>query len=384
MRILVFGLSISSAWGNGHATLLRGLFRALYAQGHEIEFLERDTSYYAAHRDAPSLPYVNIRLYSDWNNSLPLIKGLLADSDVCVVTSYCPDGAAACELALNADDTRSVFYDLDTPVTLSQLAKGETPPYLPAQGLAGFDLVLSYTGGEALNQLRSRLGARTVASLYGWVDPESHSRVPACPEFSSDLSYLGTYAVDRQRSLEELLITPACELSKYRFVIAGAMFPKPEEWPSNVRYFSHISPPQHSSFYSSSPLTLSVTRGTMAALGYCPSGRLFEASACGTAVLSDWWEGLDQFFTPGEEILIARSTSEAVTALTADRGLLVQVGARARERTLDCHTAAHRAQRFINLIERSPDTGGQLKEPVNGLLGLPRARAGASLSAAKT
>ncbi|MDQ2844060.1 MAG: glycosyltransferase, partial [Acidobacteriota bacterium] len=212
MKLTVFGLSISSAWGNGHATLLRGLFRALHAKGHEIHFFERDTPYYAAHRDAPSLPYVNIHLYHAWSDSLPLVRKLLAESEVAMVTSYCPDGAAACELVLDANVKRSLFYDLDTPVTLSRLAQGEIPSYLPAQGLAGFDLVLSYTGGEALGQLSSRLGARTVASLYGWVDPEIHSRVPACPEFRSDLSYLGTYAADRQKSLEDLLIKPAREL----------------------------------------------------------------------------------------------------------------------------------------------------------------------------
>ncbi len=368
MKITVFGLSISSAWGNGHATLLRGLFRALYCYGHEIHFFERDTAYYAANRDAPSLPYVNVHLYSEWNQSLPLIRTVLADSDVAMVTSYCADGAAACELILTENLGRSIFYDLDTPVTLSRLAQGETPPYLPAEGLGGFDLVLSYTGGNALRQLRSWLKARTVATLYGWVDPETHYRVPASPEFASDLSYLGTYAADRQKSLEELLIRPAAEQPDRRFVIAGAMYQEPERWPGNIRYFPHIAPPQHSSFYSSSLLTLSITRGTMAAMGYCPSGRLFEASACGTAVLSDWWEGLDTFFTPGQEILIARSPSEAMAALSTDPQFLTQVGARARERTLDCHTAAQRARRLIELIERPTASGSEYNDLTNTVI----------------
>lgn len=365
MKLTVFGLSISSAWGNGHATLLRGLFRSLHAEGHEVHFFERDTAYYAAYRDAPTLPYVDIHLYSEWTESLPLVKRVLAGSDVAMVTSYCPDGAAACEVVLDANRDCSVFYDLDTPVTLSQLAKGHVPPYLPIEGLSGFDLVLSYTGGEAIDQLSGRLGARNVASLYGWVDPESYSRVRACPEFSSDLSYLGTYAKDRQNSLEELLINPARQLPDCRFVIAGAMYPQPERWPSTIRHYAHIAPPQHSSFYSSSPLTLSVTRGTMAAMGYCPSGRLFEASACGTAVLSDWWKGLDSFFTPGEEILIARSTSEAIAALTTDSQLLAQVGARAKQRTLDCHTATHRARRLMELIEQSSGRRDEWRSPID-------------------
>ncbi len=352
MTIVVFGLSISSAWGNGHATLLRGLFRCLHDAGHEIHFLERDTPYYAAHRDAPALPYTQIHLYPSWEEYLPEVRKLLTRADVAMVTSYCPDGAAASDLILGLGvNTRTVFYDMDTPVTLSKLAEGAAIPYLPAAGLAGFDLVLSYTGGEATRQLRTKLGAQQVATLYGWVDPQVHSRAPSRPEYVSDLSYLGTYAPDRQQALDDFLIAPAARLSSKRLIVAGAMYQQRENWPSNITHFEHISPPQHSSFYSSSPLTLSITRGTMAAMGFCPSGRLFEAAACGTAVLSDRWQGLETFFMPGEEILIADSTADAITAITADPSALASIGSRARERAIDCHTAAVRARRFIELIE---------------------------------
>ncbi len=352
MKIVVFGLSITSSWGNGHASLLRGLFRALHGAGHELHFFERDTAYYAAHRDAPALPYVTIHLYTDWETNLPSAKRILQDADAAIVTSYCPDGIAACGLITQSKaGLRAVFYDMDTPVTLDRLAQGEIVPYLPGEGLCNFDLVLSYTGGEALTALRERLGARNVATLYGWVDPEIYYKVPAFPDYASDLSYLGTYSADRQRNLQELLLDPAQRLPDCNFVIGGAMYPAPERWPENVHHFSHIPPPRHSAFYSSSPLTLSVTRGTMAAMGYCPSGRLFEAAACGTAVLSDWWDGLDTFFTPNEEILIASSSADAISALADDRAALAKIGSRARERALDCHTAASRACRLIALIE---------------------------------
>jgi spore maturation protein CgeB len=352
VKIVVFGLAISSAWGNGHATLLRGLFRALHDEGHEVLFFEHDTPYYAAHRDAVSLPYVKIHLYSDWNETVPAIGRTLKDSDVGMVTSYCPDGMEACRLLMDArSKLMTIFYDMDAPVTLERLGRGETVSYIPTEGLAGFDLVLSYTGGRALSELAARLGAKNVTTLYGWVDPEVHHRAPVSREFASDLSYLGTYAVDRQRALEDLLIEPARELSNSSFVVGGAMYPNTEYWPSNIRYFAHVAPPQHAAFYSSSPLTLSVTRGTMASLGYCPSGRLFEAAACGTAVLSDWWEGLDTFFKPGEEILIADSASDTMAVLKSNRDVLAAVGARARERVLDCHTATMRARKLIRLIE---------------------------------
>ena len=355
MNIVVFGLSISSAWGNGHATLLRGLFRALNGQGHQIHFFERDAPYYASHRDATAFAFAKLHLYSGWNENLECARHALADADVGIVTSYCPDGAAACELVLGSHLERTIFYDMDTPVTLSRLERGESIAYVPPGGLEEFDLVLSYTGGRALEQLRARLGARRVATLYGWVDPDVYYRVPAVAQFAADLSYLGTYSSERENTLEELLIRPARHLSERQFLIGGAMYPNPQAWPANVRHFDHVSPEEHRTFYSSSPVTLNVTRGSMAAMGYCPSGRLFEAAACGTAVLSDWWEGLDTFFVLGEEILISTSSADVISTLARDRSFLIETGARARQRTLDCHTAAIRAQRLLDLIDSPRD-----------------------------
>lgn len=355
MNIVVFGLSISSAWGNGHATLLRGLFRALHAHGHNIHFFERDTPYYAANRDAPSLPFAELHLYSDWAQNLDSARKLLSTANVGMVTSYCPDGAAGSELVLSAGLARAVFYDLDTPVTLSRLEKGEAIPYLPRTGLNDFDLVLSYTGGAALDQLRDRLGARCVATLYGWVDAEAYYRVDASDKFAADLSYLGTFSPDREEALEQLLIEPARRLRDRSFIVGGAMYPNTRDWPANIRHHEHVSPGEHRSFYSSSPVSLNVTRASMAAMGYCPSGRLFEAAACGTSVLSDWWLGLDTFFEPGEEILITSCTADTLSVLASDLALLERIGSRAKQRTLDCHTAEIRARRFIELIETPRD-----------------------------
>ncbi len=225
MKIVFFGLSVSSAWGNGHATLLRGLFRALNSQDHEVHFFERDTPYYAAHRDAASLPFAHLHLYSDWTENLSRAKQQLAGADVGIVTSYCPDGIAACDLVLNSGLPRTVFYDMDTPVTLSRLDRGEAVAYIPKEGLGSFDLVLSYTGGQALDLLRDRLSAQCVSTLYGWVDPEIYHRIDISDKFHADLSYLGTYSADRQAALEELFITPARQLRDHSFILAGAMYP---------------------------------------------------------------------------------------------------------------------------------------------------------------
>jgi spore maturation protein CgeB len=355
MKIVIFGLSISSSWGNGHATLLRGLFRALHGHGHELHFFERDTPYYAANRDSTSFPFVHLHLYRDWREIVALAKRNVSDADAAMVTSYCADGVSACELIATSQISSKIFYDMDTPVTLSRLGRGERVEYIPAEGLGDFDLVLSYTGGEALRELRDKLHAPRVGALYGWVDPEIHLTVPVVADYQADLSYLGTYAADRQRALEEFLLAPARQLPQKRFVIGGPMYPHPEAWPRNLAYKAHIPPAEHSAFYCSSHLTLNITRATMAAMGYCPSGRLFEAAACGTPVLSDWWTGLDEFFQPGEEILVANSTAEALQAITEDLGLLHEIGSRAKERALDCHTAQIRARQLLDLIESARD-----------------------------
>jgi spore maturation protein CgeB len=245
-----------------------------------------------------------------------------------------------------------VFYDLDTGVTLARVRNREPVPYLPLDGLGGFDVVLSYTGGRALAALRECLGARRVAPLYGSVDPDAH-RPSAASEVlpRGHLSYLGTYAADRQQRLEELFIEPARRRPDRRFVIGGSQYPADFPWTQNIYYVSHMPPPLHPAFYSSSTLTLNVTRAAMADFGYCPSGRLFEAAACGTPILSDTWEGLDAFFEPGREILVARTTDEALAALDVSPEELLRLARAARERTLAEHTAECRARDLEGIIE---------------------------------
>jgi len=351
MKLVIFGLTISSSWGNGHATLWRGLCRALGERGHDVVFFERDVSYYAAHRDTTDPEGCRLRLYRVWDDVREDARAALADADAGMVTSYCPDSADACNLVLASRALR-VFYDLDTGVTLSKVKGGEPVPYLPAQRLGDFDLVLSYTGGRALDELRTRLGARRVAPLYGSVDPVAHRPSPASEDLPrGHLSYLGTYSVDRQPRLEELFIEPARRSPNRRFVLGGSQYPADFPWTRNMYYVSHMPPPRHPAFYCSSALTLNVTRAPMADFGYCPSGRLFEAAACGTPILSDTWEGLDRFFEPGREILVARTTDDALEALERPEQELASIARAARERTLAEHTASCRARELERLVE---------------------------------
>jgi spore maturation protein CgeB len=352
MKLVVFGLSISSSWGNGHATLWRGLCRALGARGHSVVFFERDVPYYASHRDLAEMPGGGrLVLYPTWESALALARMEASDADVAMVTSYCPDGVAASALVLDSTAKARVFYDLDTPITLERVRRGEPVPYLPPAGLGDFDLVLSYTGGAALDALTARLGAKRVAPLYGGVDPAVHQPARPRPQYAADLSYLGTYAEDRQQALTTLFVEPARRRPDRRFVIGGAQYPQEFPWAPNIWFVRHLPPAEHPAFYSSSRLTLNVTRGAMAEMGFCPSGRLFEAAACGAPVLSDTWAGLEQFFTPGEEILVAGSADEATAALDLPDDELARIGRAARERALTCHTAEQRAEELEDALD---------------------------------
>jgi len=351
MRLVVFGLTITSSWGNGHATLWRGLARGLARRGHRLTFFERDVPYYARHRDFTDLREGALHLYTRWEDAAALAARELAEADCAMVTSYCPDGAAASELVLASPIPLRVFYDMDTPVTLERARAGETVEYLLPGGLAGFDLALSFTGGEALRELERRLGARRALPLYGSVDPTVHRPVAPLEPFRADLSYLGTFAANRQAALERLFVEPARRRPHRTFVIGGSMYDTGFPWRANIKYVDHLPPADHPAFYGSAPLTLNITRAPMAAMGYCPSGRLFEAAACGTPALSDTWEGLETFFEPGREILVARTTNDALAALDLGPERLSRIGRAARERVLAGHTADHRAEELVTLLE---------------------------------
>jgi spore maturation protein CgeB len=356
VKLVVFGLAVSSSWGNGHATLWRGLARALHQRGHLVVFFEQDRPFYAAHRDQPQVPGMELVIYSSWEEVRWRAASELRDADVGMVTSFCPDAAAASELVLSSPAPLRCYYDLDTPVTLAALDRGEPVFYLPPGGLGAFDLVLSYTGGAALGALRTRLGARAAVPLFGSVDPEIHRPAPPRAGFAADLSYLGTYADDRQAALERLLLEPARRLPRRRFLIGGAQYPAQFPWSANIFFVRHVPPADHPAFYASSPLTLNLTRAPMAALGHCPSARLFEAAACGVPVLSDAWEGLNRFFRPGEEILVARTPDDVQAAVELSPEALRRLGQRARERTLAEHTALHRAMELEELLGRARRT----------------------------
>ena len=355
MKLVVFGLTISSSWGNGHATLWRGMIAALERRGVRVVFFERDVPYYAEHRDLSRLPAGELVLYPDWVDVSARARRELADADVAMITSYCPDAAPAAALLRTAFRGVTTFYDMDTPVTLARLASGEPVAYVPPGGLSDFDLVLSYTGGEALTELRDRLGARRTAPLYGHVDPIAYAPAKADDRFIADLSYIGTYAADRQPAVDAFFIAPARARPERRLVLAGSGYPPDFPWTDNIWFVQHLPPADHPSFYAGSRLTLNVTRRDMAATGWCPSGRLFEATACGCPVLSDVWPGLEDFFGPGREILTAQTTDDALAALDLGDTELRRIAQAGRARTLAEHTSDRRAAELVSLLQAAYD-----------------------------
>ena len=361
MKLVVFGLTVSSSWGNGHATLWRGLIAALARRGVRTTFFERDVDWYRTTRDLHDLERGRLVLYRDWDDVRHEAEAAVREADAAIVTSYQPDGAAAGRLVAERAKV-SVFYDMDTPVTLARLDAGETVDYLPEGGLAGFDLALSYTGGPALDRLKRDLGARRAAPLYGWVDPQAYRPVAAPAGPRADLSYIGTYAADRQARLEALFVEAARARREKRFVLAGSGYPVDFPWTDNVWFVRHLPPADHPSFFAGSRMTLNVTRGDMAAMGWCPSGRLFEAAACGCPILSDRFEGLDAFFEPDREILLADDTADALAALDRDDAELFRLARAARDRTLEEHTADRRAETLLALLDSARAPAPALRE----------------------
>lgn len=352
MKITVFGLTISSSWGNGHATPYRAILRALHRMGHEVLFFEKDVPYYKLRRDFDSCDYCHLTLYEDWHQVRRQALQEAANSDVVMTASYLPEGAQINDDVLDLARPLRVFYDLDTPVTLANMEK-QGVPYLRREQIPEFDLVLSFTGGKTLEQLEGIYGARSARSLYGCVDPDDYARVGASTEFTCDLSYMGTYASDRQQKVDELFLEVARRHPQRQFLLAGSLYPWEWSWPANVRHVEHVAPHDHPRLYSSSRLTLNITRSEMARWGWCPSGRFFEAAACATPLISDWWEGLDRFFDVEHDLQVVSRADDVEQALARDGEDLQKMALRARERTLHEHTGEVRARQLIGYIEEA-------------------------------
>jgi spore maturation protein CgeB len=348
MKIVILGLSITSSWGNGHATTYRGLVRELDRNGHDVLFLERDVPWYRANRDLSEPPYGTTRIYRGLTNLKRFYTRHVAEADLVIVGSYVPQGVEVGEWVTSTAVGTTAFYDIDTPVTLAKLARGDYE-YLHPALIPRYDLYLSFTGGPTLRRIENRLGSPMARALYCSFDPATY--FPEERKSRWDLGYLGTYSDDRQPTLERLLIEPAKRWKEGRFIVAGPQYPETIQWPRNVKRRTHLPPREHRRFYNAQRFALNVTRAEMVRAGWSPSVRLFEAAACGVPIVSDSWPGLESFFTPEREILIARTTDDVLAFLhDIDDDERRGIGARARQRVLHDHTAAHRARELEGYV----------------------------------
>lgn len=344
LNIVVLGLSITSSWGNGHATTYRSLLKALAARGHLITFFERDVPWYANSRDMPVPPFCKTYLYNSLKELQDTYLETVRLADVVMVGSYVPQGVeVGAWFCKNAKGIKA-FYDIDTPVTLAKLAQNDFE-YIHPRLIPLYDLYLSFSGGPSLDVLEQDYQSPMAKALYCSVDPEKYfpEDVPVC----YDLGYLGTYSADRQPPLNNLMLEAARMWNSGRFVVAGAQYPAVVHWPANLEYISHIPPAEHRKFYCSQRCTLNITRADMIRAGYSPSVRLFEAAACGVPIISDYWPGLDEFFESNKEILISHGPEQTLQYLKDNNSdMLHEIGLRARDKVLSAHTAAHRALEF--------------------------------------
>jgi spore maturation protein CgeB len=351
MNIVILGLSITSSWGNGHATTYRALVRALALRGHDVLFLERDAEWYAGNRDLPNPPYCRTRLYDTLDQLADRHSSDIQSAHLVVVGSYVPEGIAVGNLVHRTAQGITAFYDIDTPITLARLERGDAD-YLSRDQIPRYDLYLSFTGGPTLERLQAEYGARRPFALYCSVDPDLY--YPEGASQAYDLAYLGTYSDDRQPVLNRLMLESARMWSGGRFVVAGPQYPESIAWPNNVTRVTHLAPAQHRRFYNQTRYTLNVTRRDMVRAGYSPSVRLFEAAACGTPIISDDWAGLETLFVPGADILISRGPAETLAYLReipdADRE---EIGLRGRRRVLTAHTAMHRAAELESFVREA-------------------------------
>jgi spore maturation protein CgeB len=348
-RLVVFGLTITSSWGNGHATTFRGLLREFAQRGHEVVFVERDVPWYAGNRDMPQPPFCKTILY----RSLDELKSLdvLDGADFVILGSYVPDGCEVGEWILSESRCPIAFYDIDTPVTLAKLAR-EDYEYVNPSLISRFSMYLSFTGGPTLRFIEQEYGSPAARPLYCSFDPALY--YPDERPIKYDLGYMGTYSDDRQPPLERLMLDAARSWPGGNFVVAGPQYPESIVWPPNVERLTHLEPKFHREFYSSQLFTLNITRSDMIRAGWSPSVRLFEAAACGVPIISDYWHGLDDFFKIGSEILVSNSgqqTLQYIRETPADKR--AELTDLARKRVIEEHTAAHRAEELETHLEEA-------------------------------
>jgi spore maturation protein CgeB len=340
VRIAWFGSSLVSAYWNGAATYYRGLVRALAARGHEVTFLEPDAYERQQHRDLDDPDWAEVVVYepAEWETALERA----ADADVVIKSSGVGVLDAELEAAvLELGCGTAIFWDVDAPATLARL---EADPRDPLRALIPrYDLVLTYGGGNPVVERYRALGARECVPIYNAVDPLTHHPVPPDVRFRCDLAFLGNRLPDRDDRVEEFFLRAAWLAPRLSFLLGGSGW-EGKGLPANVRLLGHVPTRDHNALNTTPRAVLNVSRDSMAATGFSPATRVFEAAGAGACLITDPWEGIELFLAPGEEVLVAdggAGVAELVAGL--EPAAAQRIGAAARRRVLADHTYVQRA-----------------------------------------
>lgn len=353
MRIAFFGSSLVSAYWNGACTYYRGIVRALHARGHEVVFYEPDAFDRQAHRDIADPPWARVIVYQprDERAVRDLVAGA-AEADVVVKASGVGVYDAVLEEAvaeLEGPEAR-IFWDVDAPATLTSM---EADPENPLRELVGrYEMVFTYGGGRPAIDRYLALGARSCTPIYNALDPATHHPEPPRADLACDLAFLGNRLPDREARVEEFFFGAAEALPSSAFMLGGNGWEDRAAGLANVRYLGHVPPGEHNALNRSALAVLNVSRESMAANGFSPATRVFEAAGAGACLLTDEWEGIGEFLTPGEEVLVARDGAEVAELLEGlDPARARAIGAAALERVLAEHTYERRAEQVEAILE---------------------------------
>jgi spore maturation protein CgeB len=343
MRIAFFGSSLVSAWWNGAATYYRGIIRALAARGHEVTFYEPDAWERQQHRDIEDPAWARVVVYqpSELAASEAIRDARASDvivkaSGVGVLDDFLEHAVA--DAKTNSNST--IFWDVDAPSTLDRVNGNPADPF--RELIPRYSAVFTYGGGAPVVNGYLKLGARECVPIYNALDPETHFQVPRDERFAGDLGFLGNRLPDRDARAEEFFFRPAALSPQVQFLLGGAGW-NGKSMPANLRYFDHVYTRDHNAFNSTPRAVINISRDSMARYGYSPATRVFEAAGTAACIITDQWEGIDFFFEPGDEILVAANAEEVISHLGITPAQAAKIGQAAYRRAVAHHTYAHRA-----------------------------------------
>jgi spore maturation protein CgeB len=350
MRIFVFGSSITSSYWNGAATYYRGVYRNLAVLGHEITFAEPDIYDRQQHRDISEVEYTNVIVYQT-PRDLDDLLGLAATADLVIKHSGIGADDELLERRVLECKSRHrfvAFWDVDAPATLERVEKNASDPFRPL--IPQYDFIFTYGGGDPVVGHYTALGAQNCHPIYNALEPNSHFRVAPDPTLECDLVFVGNRLPDRERRVEQFFLRAAQLAPEMSFILGGEGWGS-KQLPSNVRWIGHVGTNAHNRVNSSARMVLNINRESMAEVGFSPPTRVFEAAGAAACLITDHWTGVETFFAPGREILVARSAEEIVQHLrSTPREQAERIGAAMLERALHDHTYSLRAQKVDSIL----------------------------------